>query len=151
MRPPIPILAGLAALAACAQAPALLPFGPGAQSALFAEYPDPLLTAAFLACSAPGQSAWRPDADTIICETLPTPEAAAALILAHNGTVEALPSYIIGFQAAAAAAGGYVVTADNYIRVPQEGGGVVQVRLRDPLVEETMRDLLDAAGGEPIR
>ena len=142
-------LALILVTAACGPVPSLAPFGPGAQSAFFATYPDPLLSAAFQACSAPGQTARRPDRDTIICETLPSPEAAAALILAHNGTVLDLPSYIIGFQDSAATTG-YVVTADNYIRVPQEGGGVAQIRLRDAEIEQTMRDLLGAAGGVPF-
>lgn len=144
-----PILSGIALglTVACAPVPTIEPNSPGAQTALFASYPDPLLQAAFAACSAPGQTPRRPDSDTVICETLPSPEAAAALILAHNGTVLDLPSYIIGFQAAAVTGGGYVVTADNYIRVPQDGGGIAQVRPRDPLVEQTMRDLLNAAGG----
>lgn len=81
-----------------------------------------------------------------MCETLPTPEAAAALIIEHNGTVEELPSYIIGFHVVDDNAG-TIVVVDNYIRVPQRDGMVVQVRLEDEGVTQSVRALLAAAGG----
>jgi hypothetical protein len=126
-----------------------MPGAPGTQTAYFASYPQDLLSAAFVACNAPGQTARRPAQGTVICETLPSPESAAALIIAHDGTIDALPSYIIGFQADAAP-GGYLVTADNYIRVPQSRGGIAQIRLPDEAVAQIVRDLLIGAGGTPV-
>ncbi|SMY07998.1 hypothetical protein [Flavimaricola marinus] len=136
-------------LAGCSPAPQVSPGAPGAQTAYFASYPTDLLRAAFAACNAPGQTARRPTQGTVTCETLPSPDSAAALILAHDGTVEALPTYVIGFQTSATT-DGYLVTADNYIRVPQFDGGVAQVRLPDEMIAEIVRDLLVSAGGTPL-
>lgn len=135
------------ALSACAPMPDLAAPGPGVQSAFFATYPQDLLMAAYQACSGPAQTARRSDR-SMTCETLPTPEAAAGLILAHNGSVADLPTYVIGFRADPVE-GGYLVSADSYVRIPQRGGTVAQVRLPDPNVSDLMRSLLLAAGGEP--
>lgn len=136
-------------LAGCSPTLQLSSTAPGAQTAYFAGYPEGLLAAAVAACTAPGQTARRPTQGTVICETLPSPESAAALILAHDGTIEALPSYIVGFQAVTAE-DGYLVTADTYIRVPQLDGTVAQIRLPDEGIEDTMRALLISAGGAPL-
>jgi len=140
------VLTLLTGLAGCAAAPVLPPPGAGAQSALFENYPDNLLAAARSACSGPLQTARIQRPDGVICETLPTPEAAAALIIEHNGTVEKLPSYIIRFHVVDDTAG-TIVVVDNYIRVPQRDGMVVQVRLEDEGVTQSVRALLAAAGG----
>jgi hypothetical protein len=121
----------------------------GRQTAFFATYPDMLLTAAFEACANPGQRPVRPAPDEVRCETLPTPEAAASLILTYEGTIEALPLFIVSF-AAEPAPGGYLVTADNYIAVPQRNGQIREVRLSDARLDANMRALLEAAGGESI-
>lgn len=136
-------------LAGCSPVPQLSSTAPGAQTAYFAGYPEGLLTAALAACTAPAQTARRPAQGTVICETLPSPESAAALILTHDGTIEALPSYIVGFQAIAAK-DGYLVTADTYIRVPQFDGTVAQIRLPDEGIEDIVRALLISAGGTPL-
>lgn len=140
------ILTLLTELTGCTAAPALSPPGGGAQSAFYENYPDNLLAAARAACSGPLQTAQPQRSDGLICEPLPTPEAAAALILEHNGTVERLPSYIIGFHVFSAPAG-TIVVVDNYIRVPQRDGRTVQVRLEDKAVTQSVRGLLAAAGG----
>ena len=142
----LPLLVGLTA---CAAVPDLSPPGPGAQSALFADYPAPLMAAAKAACSGPLQTVRDQTPDSLTCETLPTPDAAAALILEHNGTVEDLPTFIIGFHIVPGQ-GGTIVIADNYIRVPQRDGGEVQVRFEDDQVTRSMQQLLAAAGGTPI-
>ncbi len=120
---------------------------PGLQSARFDEFPAVLLFAAAEACDDPTQSVVRPSRNEVRCETLPAPQAAAALILSYDGTVEDLPRFVIGFRAAPQN-GGFLVTAENYIRVPQRSGPARQIRLRDPVIEEGMRELLRAAGGE---
>jgi hypothetical protein len=122
---------------------------PGQQQAFFAAYPQTLLTAARAACSSPGQTPNEPAPGTIRCETLPTPDIAAALILNYGGTVESLPLYIVSFVSQSQD-GGYLVTADSYVIVPQTDGSLREVRIADQAVEAGMMDLLVAAGGQPF-
>lgn len=122
---------------------------PGLERAFFAEYPADLLAAAAAACADPGQNVSLPSRDEVICETLPTPDAAASLILSYDGTIEDLPSFVTGF-ATIAADGGYIVTAQNYIRVPRRSLPPVEIRLRDAILRDTMQRLLLAAGGTII-
>ena len=132
-------------------APAALPTAAtaGRHTAFFATYPEVLLSAAVAACTNPGQRPVQPAPGQVRCESLPSPEAAASLILTYDGTIEALPIFVVAF-AAEPAPGGYVVTADNYIAVPQRSGIVREVRLSDATLDAHMRDLLAAAGGESL-
>jgi hypothetical protein len=155
-----PALALLATLPACGPAPLAVPalpapaapvadgLQPGQEQAFFAAWPQTLLTAARAACSEPGQSPTEPAPGTIRCETLPTPDIAAALILNYGGTVESLPLYIVSFTTAPQGTG-YIVTADSYVVVPQADGTLREVRLPDPAVAAGMQDLMRAAGGTP--
>jgi len=118
----------------------------GIQQALFTERPDNLLWAASEACAAPGQFLLRPGPGRVTCESLPTPEIAAALILRYDGTVSDLPRYVISF-AADPVTGGYLVTTENFIRVPQRQGPALLIRLQDPLITDAFRNMLIAAGG----
>ncbi len=120
---------------------------PEAQQAFFPEFPDALLMAAVQSCVNPNQRLRQPDAESVICESLPSPEGAAALILTHNGTVENLPRLYTTF-ASRPSGEGYVVAGDTYISVPQRTGGVVRLRL--PEGDGVMRDLLAQAGGQPF-
>ena len=117
---------------------------PEAQRARFDVFPDPLLRAAVAACVNPGQTLRRAEADVVVCESLPSPEGAAAIILAHNGTVTDIPRLFTTLVVAAEGEG-YLVTGDTYIAVPQRTGGVVQIRL--PESDAGIRDLLQRAGG----
>jgi len=143
------------ALAGCTQmpvsnaAPALGNAPSGAQQAYFTDYPDNLFFAAAAICDGPGQSVVQPNANEVRCESLPDPESAAAIILQFNGTVEALPKFIISFSGRTTDQG-YLVTADNYIRVPQRSGGAQQVRFPNPSLMSDMKTLLEAAGGRPL-
>jgi len=121
----------------------------GAQQAYFTDYPDKLFFAAAAVCNGPGQSVVQPNANEVRCESLPDPESAAAIILQFNGTVEALPKFVISFLGQDTSQG-YLVTADNYIRVPQRSGGAQQVRFPSLSVESEMSALLSAAGGRPL-
>lgn len=142
-------LAGCTDLPTTGGAPAAGDAPAGAQQAYFTDYPNTLFTAAAVVCDEPGQMAVRPNANEVRCESLPDPEAAAALILQFDGTVEALPTFIIAFLGRETAEG-YLVTADNYIRVPQRNGGVRQIRFNDPQTAQDLRELLRAAGGRPL-
>ena len=145
MRIPNPIL-GLAlgtglALAACtdAAAPSMAPQAgaapAGAQQAYFAGYPAGLFFAAGEVCDGPGQSVVRPTQNEVRCESLPDPESAAAIILQFDGTIEDLPQLVTSFVGRDTQAG-YLVTADNYIRVPR--------------IDRNLAELLTAAGGRPL-
>ena len=86
------LVAALACLAAC---DATVPTGPplqGAQQALFADYPTGLFADAARACTRTGGKTRQHDRDDLLCEQLPDPQLAAALILHFDGTIEDLPS-----------------------------------------------------------
>ncbi|MCW1952233.1 MAG: hypothetical protein KIH44_012815 [Octadecabacter sp.] len=121
----------------------------GAQQAYFTDYPDKLFFAAAAVCDGPGQSLVQPNANEVRCESLPDPESAAAIILQFDGTVEALPKFVVSFLGQNTSQG-YLVTADNYIRVPQRSGGAQQIRFPDLSVKTEMAALLSAAGGRPL-
>ncbi len=122
----------------------------GTQRALFPAYPEALLQAAVEACDDPSQTVVRPSRNEVRCETLPAPEAAAALILGYDGTVEDLPRFVIGFRAEPQDGGAFLVTAENYIRVPRRDAPTRQIRLRDPVIGAGLRELLVVAGGTPL-
>ena len=121
----------------------------GSQQAYFPTYPERLFFAAAAVCDGPGQTVVKPSRNEVRCESLPDPESAAAIILQFNGSVENLPKFIISF-AGRDTAQGYLVTADNYIRVPQRDGGTQQVRFEDEQVAEDLDNLLRSAGGRPL-
>ena len=121
----------------------------GVQQAFFAEPPDALLLAAAEACVEPGQFLLRPGPGRVTCESLPMPEIAAALILRYEGTVSELPRYVISF-AVDPLPEGYLVTTENFIRVPQRQGPALLVRLQDPLITQAFGNMLTAAGGTLI-
>ncbi len=142
-------------IAGCTEIPASTPPSApgsapeGAKQAYFTDYPDSLFFAAAAVCNGPGQSVVRPNANEVRCESLPDPESAAAIILQFNGTVEALPKFVISFSGQSTSEG-YLVTADNYIRVPQRSGGAQQLRFPNLSIQEEMSALLSAAGGRPL-
>ncbi|MDB2368973.1 hypothetical protein N9V68_00100 [Octadecabacter sp.] len=143
------------ALAGCAEFPTSSPapsagvVSGSAQQAYFTGRPDRLFRVAEALCDGPGQSVVKPSTNEVRCESLPDPESAAALILQYGGTVEALPKLIIAFSGRDTTQG-YLVTVDNYIRIPQRDGGAQQVRFEDPEVSESFSQLLTSAGGRPL-
>lgn len=159
--PPFRALALLLLLAACARTtppempapppapvadlPPLAP-GPGRQRALFDSFPESLLEAVEAACDDPGETLLTTVTGALRCEALPPPEIAASLILNYDGTVQDLPRFVLSFTTLARD-GRYLVTSENYIRVPQRSGPDRQVRITDPGVESSMIRLLTAAGG----
>lgn len=160
-----PALAACLLAAACATAPAPAPHPtrpvalpdpvPAGSvttpsvTALFAERPALFLDAAATACAAPGQTALRPDPDTLSCESLPEPDAAAGLILAYDGNLEDLPRYVVRFSGAARA-DGYVMRAESFIDVPRRDGTHVEIRPDDAAVFESFAALLTRAGGRVL-
>ncbi len=143
------LLAGCAEMSPNPPAPLSGDGANGAKRAYFAEYPRHLFFAAAEVCAAPGQTVVKPSRNEVRCESLPDPESAAALILQFNGTVESLPTFVISFSGQKLQQG-YLVTADNYIRVPQRSGAARQVRFPDMNIGAEMAELLEAAGGRPL-
>jgi hypothetical protein len=146
------LLTALLALSACA--PTLhgateAALRGGAQQAYFENFPEVLFLAIAETCAGPAQTVVRPNRDEIRCETLPTPQDAAGLILEHNGTVENLPRFIYGVKSVTSG-DGRIVTADTYISVPQRDGGIRRIRLRDAHLEAEMREILILTGGRPL-
>ncbi len=153
----LPVLAALTALAGCM--PAAVPtsqagldraVAAGAPQAVYDAFPAQLFAAHSEICSRPGEEVVRPTPTEIRCEMLLPVEMTGGLILEFDGTVEDLPRMIIGFVAQESADGGWLVTSDNYIRVPQRAGGVREVRLPDPRMRATMEELFAVSGGRPI-
>lgn len=149
----IPILALCTACLGCAPgigdsaSTAVRPPAPAATPrAVFAEYPQFLFDAIAASCDGPGRQVVRPAPDELRCEGLPPVEAAAALILDFDGTVDDLPRYVSSVAIAEDAAG-YTVTADTYIRIPQSGGTVRIVRIPDPQLDALIRSVFEGAGG----
>ncbi|MFQ6551989.1 hypothetical protein AAD018_006540 [Aestuariibius insulae] len=140
-------------LTACEPVDPRTPFSvegrPAAQMAYFAEYPEDLLDAAADACSRPGDRLAQRDRERIRCESFLPPEATAGLILEFDGTVDDLPILIFDFQTTRQG-DGYVVLADNFVRVPQRSGPPKQVRLEDPRFNRILARILAGAGGRPI-
>lgn len=145
------ILCTALVLAGCAQTtgPSAGAAPNGATQAFFPEYPSNLYAAAAIACDGPGQSPVRPNRNELRCESLPDPQTAAGIILEFDGTVEALPTFVISFTGRDVT-DGYLVTADNYIRVPLRAGGTQQIRFPDPTIQREMALILEAAGGRAL-
>ncbi len=118
----------------------------GIERAFFASYPDRLFATLAAVCDGPGQTVVRPAENRLLCESLPDPESAAALIMNYDGTASDLPRFVIGLSADPEGEG-FAVATYYYIRVPQASGKVVEVRLRDPALVREMQRTLQAAGG----
>lgn len=138
-------------LAACTASPppAGAPATAQVTRALFAARPQAFFDAAEAACRGPGQRAVRPDGDTMACESLPSPEAAASLILTYEGSLQDLPVYVVRF-AGTAVPEGYVIAADSFIRVPRENGATVEIRPEDTALARGFAELLGRAGGRVL-
>ena len=135
---------------ACATPPSpnVPPPAEGTANAYFTGYPSHLFQAAKAICSDPGDTFIQTGANQVRCESTPAPQAAAALILQYNGTVDELPKFVIAFNGEQQTAG-YLVTADSYILVPLRTGGATLLRLPNPEIREGFETLLEQAGGRP--
>lgn len=136
---------GLAAACSTSLAPSSSD-APGRQSALFTEFPEPLFDAVGQGCQGDADTLSRPSATELICESLPSPQAAAALILQFNGDIEQLPTFVTTLSAQERSEG-FIVTTEYFYRVPQRTGEVAVVRFSQPRIEETVRRIFASAGG----
>ena len=122
----------------------------GAPQAFCPDFPEALFLAHEEVCSRPGETVVRPNDREIRCEMLLPPEMTGGLILQFGGTVEDLPKLVIAFVAQSARSGGWVVTSDNYVRVPQRDGGIREVRLPNSDLQASTEELFRRSGGRPL-
>lgn len=119
---------------------------PGRQSALFQAFPDDLFAAISEGCQSDADTLTRVSETQLICESLPSPRAAAGLILQFEGDIEELPTFVTTLEATEHPAG-FIVTTEYFYRVPQRSGDVAVVRFRQSRIENTVRRVFAAAGG----
>ncbi|MEM9852891.1 MAG: hypothetical protein AAF841_00430 [Pseudomonadota bacterium] len=144
------VIFALCALGACApRLPASSNDAPGRQSAFFEAFPAPLFAAIDEGCQSDIDRLTRVSRTELVCESLPSPQAAAALILQYDGDVEALPTFVTTLYAVPLETG-YEVTTEYFYLVPQKGGDVAVIRFRQPRIEQTVRRVFASAGGRSI-
>lgn len=141
----------LAALAGCATPPAETrpPAEVGIERALFAEYPTEVYEGLAGACDKPGDHLERPSRGRLLCEGLPDPTTAAQLIVSFDGRIDDLPRFVL-MLTGQRADGGYLVTFDYHIRVPQAAGTEQIVRVADARLTEVLRTSIRNSGGQVL-
>ncbi|WP_147125091.1 hypothetical protein [Shimia ponticola] len=147
---PRPIAFGIFAivLTGCAQPPYVVPKGQeGRQAAFFAEFPERLFEIAEEVCDAPTETLTKRSETSIECESLPTPEAAAALILRFDGDIQRLPTLVNTLEATAQN-DGFLVEAEYFFRVPQLGADSVVVRIPQRDADRAIQRIFRMAGGQ---
>jgi len=149
---PALILFGIFAisLSACAPTPYVVAEGEeGRQAGFFSEFPDRLFEIAEQVCDDPNETLTKRSRSDIECESLPTPEAAAALILRFDGDIQRLPTLVNTLEAERFGEG-YMVLAQYFFRVPQLGGDTIVVRLPQRQADDALRRIFVRAGGVPV-
>ena len=120
---------------------------PGRQSALFETFPGTLFEAISAGCQSEADTLFRVSETELVCESLPSPQAAAGLILQFEGDLEELPTFVTTLQAIERLEG-FVVTTEYFYRVPQRNGDIAIVRFSQPRIESTVRRVFASAGGK---
>lgn len=139
------IMSALFLLAACETVPGGMPAG--SEAALFPSYPAHVYAALEEGCS--DQATVTRNQHMIRCEGVADVETTAAIIGQFDGTIDRLPTLVTQVSGRDTD-GGYLVVADNFLRVPQRNGNVNNVRFDDPELRAEMRDFMVAAGGTPV-
>ncbi|MEM1301993.1 MAG: hypothetical protein AAGH17_05360 [Pseudomonadota bacterium] len=135
------------ALTGCAPAPYVVPKGQeGRQTAYFEEFPAQLFDVAEQVCDEPSETLTKRSATELECESLPTPEAAAALILQFDGDIQRLPTLVNTLQATPQG-DGYLVRAEYFFRVPQLGKDTIVVRIPQRSADRAIQRIFRMAGG----
>ncbi len=122
---------------------------PGRQSAYFAEFPEQLYTTIAANCQSDADQLFRPSHKALICETLPSPDTAAALILQFDGEISEIPIFVTTLNAEQSGSG-YAITTQYFYIVPQKNDEVAVVRIAEPRTERVVRRAFELAGGVPI-
>lgn len=149
-----PLLAlGAIGLAACTPVsiypPAIPGTDPGSYRAFYDAFPGALYAAHAEACTPPVEELVRVSRTEVRCELLLPPDVTAGVILEFDGTVEDLPRVVVSLDATRDGEG-YIVTVDNYLRVPLQEGGVQLVRQRDAALDQLVGEMFATTGGLPI-
>ena len=139
----------VAATGCAATIPGSVSDAPGRQSAYFAEFPAALFAAVQGGCQRDSDTLIQVSRTELVCESLPTPEAAASLILNFDGEVTSLPLFVTTLKAEESG-NGFAVTTEYFYLVPQKSGEVAQIRFREPQVERMIRRIFATAGGQAI-
>ncbi len=121
----------------------------GIERAFFAQYPADVYDGLAEACAKPGDVLTRPSRGRLKCEGLPDPETAASLIIGFDGRIDDLPRFVLTLTGQQEP-GGYLVTFDYHINVPQAAGGAQIVRVSDGRLVETLRDSIRRSGGQVL-
>lgn len=143
----------VAALSGCETPPgpvAISDKAPQAISAFYSDTPALLFASARNACTGPNEEYIRPAKGVAQCRLLLDPQSTAALILAFDGMIEDLPRLVISLSTAKAP-NGHVVSGCAFVMVPQRDGTPLRVAQHDRKIETTLRELLAAVGGQPVR
>lgn len=147
--------AGLATIAGCAILSGctvpILPTvtdTPGKHQAFYDSFPALLFNAAEAACQSPADTFKRLGRGSIRCETLPSPSAAATLILQYDGDLENLP-ILVNQLTAVEQEDGLKVTVQYFFEVPQLDGGLRRIAMREPRIDETISNVIILSGGQP--
>ena len=144
------ILTALIGATGCAATiPGSVSDAPGRQSAYFTEFPAALFAAVQGGCQRDSDTLIQVSRTELVCESLPTPEAAASLILNFDGEVTSLPLFVTTLKAEESGSG-FAVTTEYFYLVPQKSGEVAQIRFREPQVERMIRRIFATAGGQAI-
>lgn len=136
-------------LTGCAVAPPSGSGPVGTQTAFFAEFPAQLYAAAAYGCQDPADTFTQLSESVIECETLPTPDAAAALILRFDGDIQNLPT-MVNRMSAQPQGDGFQVMAEYFFRVPQLDTSIKEVRFQQKDVDRAIRRVFRLAGAAEI-
>ena len=120
---------------------------PGRQSAFFDAFPGLLFEAVGEGCQGEADTLTQISETELLCESLPSPQAAAALILQFDGDIEQLPTFVTTLVAEPRGEG-FAVTTEYYYRVPQKNGETAVIRFSEPRIEQTIRRVFASAGGQ---
>lgn len=140
------------ALAACATVQESGPVVSGEmlpeQRARFDARPDAIFAALEQACTAPSQRLTQPARDVLECRMLLPPDPTASAILRYGGTIDQLPELVIRLRLHPNDPG-FVLAVAQYLEVPQQGGGAVQVVFPDARADRRLRAIITDLGGTP--
>ena len=147
------LLGVLGLLSACdaisSPAAVTVPRAVPAMQARYGEDPKALFAGLALYCSGPAFRYQRTTRHDAQCDELLSPQMTAAMILEFDGTIEDLPRLVLRFIAKPDA-GGFVVSNQTYVLVPQQRGGALRIYYTDRNLRKKLTSLYRETGGAPL-
>lgn len=116
--------------------------------ARFTEFPDLLHMAFRESCQGPADSYAATGQNKAQCQTVPSPDVAAGLLLRYDGALDV--PYIVLERQTRAVDNGFVVGISYFASVPKRSGADQRIYLRSRNLDQTIADLFRAFGGDPI-